>query len=142
MSDVLIVDDEPTIRRLVTRMLQPLGCDARVAANANEALALIATAAPGVIVCDVHMPGSNGLWLADRVRDLCPTTAIVLATGDQGVPPEESLRKGVVAYVLKPFRRAQLVGAVREGLRWSANEETKRARTTGAARRLLNSSSS
>ena len=139
MSYVLIVDDEPAIRAFVTRILQPSGVEVQVAANANDALAAAAAAIPSVVVCDVHMPGPNGLWLADRIRDLYPTTAIVLATGDQAVPPYESLRKGVIAYVLKPFRPSQLLRAVQDGIRWSVDEARNRAGVPPRARRLLSS---
>jgi CheY-like chemotaxis protein/CHASE3 domain sensor protein len=120
-GSVLIVDDDARIRELLHRWLAPYGLELRQAVDAKTALAAIAQQRPSVILCDVHMPGHDGLWLAERVRTLAPTTAIVLATGDSTVSPFESLRKGVVSYVLKPFRREQVVAAVEEGLRWSAN---------------------
>jgi response regulator of citrate/malate metabolism len=67
------------------------------------------------------MPGANGLWLADQIRDQHPTTAIVLATADADIPPTESLRSGIVAYLVKPFRRNQVTRAAEEGIRWSAH---------------------
>ena len=120
-GSVLIVDDDARIRELLHRWLAPYGLELREAVDAKTALAAIAQRRPSVILCDVHMPGQDGLWLAERVRALAPTTAIVLATGDGTVSPFESLRKGVVSYVLKPFRREQVVAAVEEGLRWSAD---------------------
>ena len=121
-GSVLIVDDDAAIRELLHRWLAPYGLDLRQAVDAKTALAAIAQQRPSVILCDVHMPGQDGLWLAERVRALAPTTAIVLATGDSTVSPFESFRKGVVSYVLKPFRRDQVVAAVEEGLRWSADQ--------------------
>lgn len=129
MASVLIVDDDPRIRELLRRWLEPAGHTLRFGEDTNSALAAIAEKQPAVIVLDVHMPGANGLWLADRVREMAPATAIVLATADKTVPPFESLRKGVVAYVLKPFRREQLLHAVAAGVQWSdaaAEEEHRR----------------
>lgn len=120
MASVLIVDDDPRIRELLHRWLEPAGHALRFSEDANAALIAIGEEPPAVIVCDVHMPGANGLWLAERVRDIAPSTAIVLATGDDTVPAFESLRKGVVAYVLKPFQREQLVRAVSAGVQWAA----------------------
>jgi two-component system, NtrC family, C4-dicarboxylate transport response regulator DctD len=122
MSDVLIVDDEAPIRQVLSRFVALAGHKTRVAASAAEALDCIADSAPAVALCDVHMPGANGLWLADEIRRLSPTTAIVLVTGDHDIPPVESLRKGVVAYVLKPVERQELVKAVALGLHWSVLE--------------------
>ena len=76
-----------------------------------------AQAVPQVVLCDVHLrDGPNGLWLADRIRERHPTTAMILATGDATVPPVQSLRKGIVAYLVKPFRREDVLQAVEEGL--------------------------
>jgi response regulator NasT len=91
---------------------------------ALEALPLL-THDPHVVVCDVHLPGPNGLWLADQIRDTSPMTAIVLATGDADIPPLESLRPGVIAYLVKPFNLTQLQAAVEEGVRWSALQRSR-----------------
>lgn len=126
MGSVLIVDDERGVRELVRRWLDPLGYEIREAADAHSAVAAIEKAPPSVVICDIHMPGGpNGLWLSDRVRVLSPATAVVLATADATVPPAESLRKGIVAYVLKPFRREQLLIAVADGLQWAAEEAAR-----------------
>jgi CheY-like chemotaxis protein len=123
---VLVVDDEPAIRKLLQRVLESQGHEVRTAPDASTALSLIAEAQPTVVLCDVHMPGSNGLWLADRIRERYPTTAIVLATADQEVPPIESLRPGVVAYLVKPFRAERVIAAVADGARWSAQQAASR----------------
>lgn len=128
MPSVLVVDDEPAIRQLLQRVLQSQGHEVRTAPDANTALSLIGDAQPAVVLCDVHMPGSNGLWLADRIRERYPTTAIVLATADQEVPPIESLRPGVVAYLVKPFRAERVIAAVADGVRWSAQQTALRPR--------------
>lgn len=125
---VLVVDDDASVRELLRRWLELEGYDVRVAADAMAAIAALETEPPKVVVADVHLPGANGLWLAEQIRHGAPTTAIVLATGDATVPPFESLRRGIVAYVLKPFQRDQLVAAVAEGIRWSATEASKMGR--------------
>jgi CheY-like chemotaxis protein len=119
-ASVLIVDDDRHVRELLRRWLQPHVRELREAEDARSALAALADGPPDVLVCDIHMPGKDGLWLAERVRERAPNTAIVLATGDDAVPPFESFKPGVVGYVLKPFRREQLLAAVREGTRWAA----------------------
>ena len=122
MASVLIVDDERPIRELLTRLLEPAGHTVRAAEDANVALALIGESPPDVVICDIHMPGANGLWLADRIRAVAPATGMVLLTGDSAVPPYESLRKGIVAYLLKPFQRDAVLRAVSDAAEWSAAE--------------------
>ena len=88
---VLIVDDDAKVRQLLRRFLEPEGYAVTEAASAEEAMQLIEASPPSVAFCDVHMAGANGLWLADQIRKLSPTTAMVLATGDTEVPPTSSV---------------------------------------------------
>jgi len=82
----------------------------------------LAESPPAVAICDIHMPGPTGLWLANQIRERSPHTAMVLATSDASVPPSESMRKGIVAYILKPFQRQAVLTAVAEAFRWWAAE--------------------
>jgi DNA-binding NtrC family response regulator len=124
---VLIVDDEENVRTLLRRFLEREGHEVIEAASADDAVRCVESSLPSVAFCDIHMPGANGLWLADQIRVLSPTTAIVLATGDPAIPPAETLRWGVVSYLLKPFRRERVVAAVAEGIRWSEEAMARRA---------------
>lgn len=137
MASVLIVDDDRRIQELLMRWLRAAGHTLRFAEDANMALMAIAEEQPAVIVLDIHMPGANGLWLADRVRDVAPATAIVLATGDNNLPAFESLRKAVVAYVLKPFQRDQVIGAVSAGIEWSRAAAARETRLASGERSRL-----
>jgi CheY-like chemotaxis protein/CHASE3 domain sensor protein len=138
VGSVLIVDDDSRIRELLRRWLAPHGLDVRQASNAKSGLSAVVEQPPEVILCDVHMPGGpDGLWLAERVRGVAPTTAIVLATGDSGISAFESFKKGVVSYVLKPFRREQVLEAVEEGIRWSKAESANSAKPTRGRQPLL-----
>src|SRR6266566_654184 len=103
MPYVLVVDDDASTRIVAKRFLEAAGYEVREAADAHAALRRIAESAPAVALSDICMPGQNGLWLADQMRVLSPTTAIVLMTGDYQIAPFESRRKGVVAFVLKPL---------------------------------------
>lgn len=134
MGTVLIVDDEAGIRGLLERFLVDTGHELRTAPDAESALQMMAHWVPDVVLCDIQMPGANGLWLADRIRESAPTTAIVLATAEADVPPHESLRHGIVAYVLKPFQREQVRRAVDEGIQWSIAAAQKQPRFRGVGR--------
>jgi putative nucleotidyltransferase with HDIG domain len=117
---VLIVDDENGVRDLMTRWLEAGGYSVMAAANAEEALGRLETSSPpAVALCDIRMPGHDGLWLAERIRQRYPETAVIMATGVQDVGPAiESLRQGVIDYLTKPFGRDRLRDAVLRGLEW------------------------
>ncbi len=116
---VLIVDDEHGVRDLMTRWLQAGGLSVTSASNADEALGRVEASPPAVALCDIRMPGHDGLWLAERIRSRCPETAVIMATGVQDLGPAvESLRQGVVDYLTKPFGRERLQEAVARGLEW------------------------
>ncbi len=116
---VLVVDDENGVRDLMIRWLRSGGYSVAGAGDADEALGLIEDSPPAVALCDIRMPGHDGLWLADRIRHECPETAVIMATGVQDVDAAvESLRQGVVDYLTKPFDRDRLRDAVDRGYEW------------------------
>src|SRR5205085_4765991 len=87
--------------------------------NANEGLQHVHDHPPAVALCDIRMPGHDGLWLAHHIRQDSPETAVIMATGVQDLDSAvTSLRRGVVDYLTKPFGRDRLRGAVERGLEW------------------------
>jgi DNA-binding NtrC family response regulator len=119
MPVVLVVDDEPSIRELLRRILETAGYDVTTAENAASALRAMAAHDPDVVFLDVHMPGENGLWLADQIRHRFPTTATVLATGDLTLSPVENVRRGVIQYLKKPFQHDDVLRAAADGVHWA-----------------------
>jgi DNA-binding NtrC family response regulator len=105
MSLVLVVDDQPGIRALLIGWISREGYQTAQAADAGAALDEMMGRPADVVCCDVHMPGRGGVWLADRLHERFPETAIILATGDGNVPPVISLQPGVVVYLAMPFGR-------------------------------------
>jgi response regulator RpfG family c-di-GMP phosphodiesterase len=116
---VLIVDDETGVRDLMSRWLEAGGYVVKTAASADEALDRLAAAPAAVALCDIRMPGHDGLWLAERIRREYPETAVIMATGVQDVASAvESIRQGAIDYLTKPFGRGRLREAVSRGLEW------------------------
>jgi response regulator RpfG family c-di-GMP phosphodiesterase len=119
MNSVLVVDDETGVRDVVARWLATGGYDVRTAANADEGLQCVHEYAPAVALCDIRMPGHDGLWLAQQIRRKAPETAVIMATGVQDVGPAvTSLRQGVIDYLTKPFGPDRLRDSVQRGLEW------------------------
>jgi DNA-binding NtrC family response regulator len=116
---VLIVDDEASVRHLMRRWLKSRGYSVTVAPGADQALEVMATTPTAVALCDLRMPGRDGLWLADQLRREHPDTAVIIATAASDVGSAvESLGQGVVDYLTKPFERERLCEAVSRGVEW------------------------
>src|SRR4051812_45391876 len=111
---VLIVDDEATVRDFLKRCLEGAGYTVQLAASAAEALEFMMTAPASLVLCDVRMPGQDGLWLTDRLRAHWPQTAVVMATAiDDMQTGNQSRALGAVDYISKPIRPDQLIDVVR-----------------------------
>jgi len=102
--EVLIVDDEPPIRELVTEAVRELGHRATTAADGEEAMDLVRRRSFDLVMCDVRLPGSDGLAVLRRVRREAPSTDVILMSGygsaDEAVT---ALHEGAVDYLTKPF---------------------------------------
>lgn len=115
---VLIVDDEPPVRRLLSRWLTRWGCTVTDAGSASQALALMAADPADILLCDVNMPERDGLWLAEQVHARWPETAIVMSTGHDDPESVRASRKaGAMAYVLKPINPVLLRSAIEDTAR-------------------------
>jgi CheY-like chemotaxis protein len=105
MKTILVVDDDNGIRSLLRRVLESLGHHVQEAAGALDALELLKTRRVDLALCDVLMPGHDGIWLTDQILARHPGTPVALATGLMEMDPTVTLRPGVVGYIVKPFRR-------------------------------------
>jgi DNA-binding NtrC family response regulator len=115
-GSVLLVDDDDGVRKVLTRWSVDLGHQVQAAANAEEAMEIMRRGIIDVAVCDVRMPGHDGVWLVDQIRRNYPYTSIVMATGLTELDPMVTLRSGVVGYIVKPFDRAELDDVLQRGL--------------------------
>jgi CheY-like chemotaxis protein len=89
MSLVLIVDDQPAIRELLITWISRDGYQTVQAADAEAALDEMMGRPADVVFCDVQLPGPGEFWLAARLHERFPETAIILATGDSTAPPHQ-----------------------------------------------------
>jgi CheY-like chemotaxis protein len=117
MNSLLVVDDEPSIRSLISRWaggkyaIAEAGC-------AGEALDEMAAHPAAIALCDISMPDRDGLWLAAQLRRQFAETAIVLVTGHGDEYRASSSDAGVVGYLVKPFTREQLLDALERAMEW------------------------
>lgn len=125
VSPILIVDDEEPIRRILGQWVERLGYAVRTAASAEDAVLELDRGPISVVLCDVRMPGHDGVWLADQIRVKFPAVAVVLVTGLDELDAALTLRPGIVGYVTKPFERDSIAGAIGTALEWSRTRETQ-----------------
>jgi CheY-like chemotaxis protein len=115
MSRVLVVDDDPNLRQLVTIRLQKAGHRVVAADSADEALAVVRErGAPDVVVLDVTMPGMTGLELlpAMRALDGCDGLPAIFLSGRVDPEDVQAGRSLNATYLTKPFSAIALCKAV------------------------------
>lgn len=111
---ILVVDDDPPLRRMLARTLNAEGYEVTVAADGGAALLAAERVAPDVIVLDVAMPAMDGLSVTRRLRDRGLGTPILMLTArDAVVDRVAGLEAGADDYLVKPFAVAELVARVR-----------------------------
>jgi two-component system response regulator MprA len=115
---VLVVDDDGPIRRMLERTLAAEGYAVATAADGGEALVAVERSAPDLVVLDVAMPGLDGLAVCRRLRAKGLALPILLLTARDEVDDRVSgLDAGADDYVVKPFAPAELLARVRALLR-------------------------
>ncbi len=115
---ILVVDDEPPIRRLIRTSLGAQGYGVLEAGSGRVALDLIASEAPDVVLLDLGLPDVDGLDVIRQLRDSgVKVSVIVLSSRGDERGKVEALELGADDYVTKPFGMAELVARIRTALR-------------------------
>ena len=115
MSRVLVVDDSATMRKIIVKGLRDAGfgaCEVTEAADGASALGALRGAEYDLVLCDINMPGMDGLSLVRSAREdvtIWPELPIVMITTEGGLEKvEEALASGATDYLRKPFSTEQL----------------------------------
>lgn len=117
MAHLLIVDDSPTIRRMVKVALAPLAMDTIEAASGLEAIEQLAVAPIQLMVLDLNMPDMHGLEVLGFVRashKFQNVPIIVLTTRDDAASREAARHAGATRYMTKPFKAEDLLAEARD----------------------------
>jgi DNA-binding response OmpR family regulator len=116
-SALLVVEDDPGIRRALSEGLSDGGYVVVTAASAEEALSRLAVIAVDLALVDLKLPGMSGVDLLRELRQRSPTTVLVVMTANPTVNSAvEALRLEAYDYLLKPFTMDEVVRVVNRGL--------------------------
>jgi DNA-binding response OmpR family regulator len=118
-ASILIADDDPNILRALSFLMRREGHDVRTATGGQQALAMVAAAAPDLLLLDLMMPHGNGHEVCRALRanpDHDAVRIIMLTARGQDVDQREGLALGADAYVTKPFAINDVVDCVRRVL--------------------------
>jgi two-component system, OmpR family, response regulator MprA len=122
MARVLVVDDEPAVRRALERALRLENYDVELASDGEEALDALATRPADVVILDILMPRLDGLEVARRLRQSGDRTPILMLTARDGVDDRVTgLDVGADDYLVKPFALRELQARLRALLRRSGD---------------------
>lgn len=117
MPEILVVDDDPHLREVVTYALGRAGFSVRTVRDGREALAEVDRRPPDLVVLDVMMPELDGLEVCRRIRAKGRLPIVFLSSRDEEVDRVLGLEMGGDDYITKPFSTRELVARVRAVLR-------------------------
>jgi two-component system KDP operon response regulator KdpE len=125
---VLVVDDEPSILRVVAANLRARGYEALIAASGKDALTVIETQQPDCIVLDLGLPDVSGLEVLRHLRAWTRTPVVILTAVDDERRKATAFDLGADDYVTKPFAMTELLTRIQEALRHGRSQGLHRPR--------------
>ena len=102
MNTILIIDDEPIIRKLLARMMELEGYEVFQAADRVSGLKLLTAKTPQLVLCDVFLPDGNGVEMVKEIKELQPETEVILLTAHGNIPDGvQAIKNGAFDYITK-----------------------------------------
>ncbi len=124
MSQILVVDDELNIRRVLAALLKRDGHNVRTAADGGEAMAELKLRPFDVVITDLKMPRVDGLQLLSHVNEHYPDTPVIIITAHGTIGGAvDALKSGAFDYITKPYEQESLKRAVDKATRTRALNE-------------------
>lgn len=122
---ILVIDDEPQMRRLLTVSLEAHGYDVESASTGLEGIQKTATYRPDLLIVDLGLPDMDGKNVIIKIREWAQSPIIVLTVREQEKEKIEALDSGADDYVTKPFSVGELLARIRVSLRRVASPESE-----------------
>lgn len=121
-ADILVIDDEPQIRKLLEITLESNDYKVIHAENAKQGILLAANHAPEVIILDLGLPDKSGHEVLKELRSWYNKSIIILSVLNQEEDIVKALDNGATDYLTKPFRNAELMARIRASIRRNTSE--------------------
>lgn len=134
MARILVIDDEPQIRKFMRISLVANGYEVIEAENATKGIEAARGQAPDLLILDLGLPDLDGQEVISAVREGSDVPIIILSVRDQELDKVEALDRGANDYVVKPFGVAELMARVRAVLRPHAAKGNGEVVKTGSVR--------
>jgi two-component system KDP operon response regulator KdpE len=131
-ATILVVDDEPQIRRVMLTTLASQGYSVVEVRSGEEALEKVRDMRPDLILLDVNLPGISGLETCREIRATCDAPIIMLTVRNTERDKVQALDAGADDYVVKPFGVEELMARIRAALRRAAPSAPKNNSAIGA----------
>lgn len=127
-ATVAIVDDDPSVRKGLERLIRSVGWKTETFASAQEFLASARTEAPSCLVLDLQLPGLSGLDLQNRMTEAGVETPIVFLTGHGNIPASvKAMKAGAIEFLTKPVDEQDLLNAIQEAIERDRRTRQRRA---------------
>lgn len=115
--EILVIDDEPQIRKLLSIALNSNDYKVREAVNAREGLAMLANHPPDLVLLDLGLPDESGHMVLEKLREWYTKPVIILSVQSSEMDIVKALDNGANDYLVKPFRTGELLARIRSLLR-------------------------
>jgi FixJ family two-component response regulator len=117
-SIIYVVDDDPTILEAIDSLARSIGLDTRCFTSAIEFLDAVHERSPGCVILDVRMPEMSGLEVQEKLSEINEHIPIIFISGHGDIPMAvDTLKKGAIDFLTKPFREEDILNAIRLGLK-------------------------
>lgn len=122
-ATILVIDDEPQIRKLLQINLESNGYKVMQAGTGQEGLGLAASHSPDLILLDIGLPDSSGHVILEELRAWYNKPIIILSVQDNETDVVAALDNGATDYLTKPFRAGELLARIRSAIRRSQHTD-------------------
>jgi two-component system KDP operon response regulator KdpE len=126
-ATILVVDDEPQIRKLLTITLEAEGFAVRLADTGKEGLMTVANHPPDLVLLDIGLPDQSGHEVLKHLREWYTKPIVILSVQNNEEDIVNALDGGANDYLIKPFRTKELMARIRTALRLGNSTETESA---------------
>jgi FixJ family two-component response regulator len=125
---IAVVDDDPSVRRGLERLIRSVGWKAETFASAQEFLARVGGEGPSCVVLDLQLPGLTGLELQKQMAEVGLDIPIVFLTGHGDIPASvKAMKAGAMEFLTKPVDEEALVTAIQEAIERDRRTRKQRA---------------